>query len=99
MKVTIEYHDTEALTVEEVVAQAVHNYGQMAKVSVMPESTIAYDLIYFGLQQLVTHEQLSILYDKDSNYQYEIKRLRNDVVYKVTEIIDQLLIDNESKVS
>jgi hypothetical protein len=98
MKVTITYHDTESFTVEEVVKQAVHNYGRQAQVEVMPESTMAYDHIYFGLQQLVTHEQLSLLFDKGSSYQQDIKKLRENIVYKVTEIIDQVIVDNESKV-
>ena len=98
MKVTITYHDSESFTVEEVVKQAVHNYGRLAQVEVMPESTMAYDHIYFGLQQLITHEQLSLLFDKGSSYQQDIKRLRNQIIYKVTEIVDQVFIDNESKV-
>lgn len=98
MKVTITYHDNESFTVEEVVRQAVHNYGKAAQVEIMPESTMAYDHIYFGLQQLITHEQLSLLYDKDGAYQHDIKKLREQILYKVTEIIDQVIIDNESKV-
>jgi hypothetical protein len=98
MKVTITYHDSESFTVEEVVKQAVHNYGRLAQVEVMPESTMAYDHIYFGLQQLITHEQLSLLFDKGSSYQQDIKRLRDQIIYKVTEIVDQVFIDNESKV-
>ena len=98
MKVTITYHDNESFTVEEVVKQAVHNYGKLAKVEVMPESTMAYDYIYFGLQQLLTHEQLSLLFDDGGSYQIEIKKLRAQIIYKVTEIIDQLIVDNESKV-
>jgi hypothetical protein len=98
MKVTITYHDSESFTVEEVVKQAVHNYGRLAQVEVMPDSTMAYDHIYFGLQQLITHEQLSLLFDKGSRYQQDIKRLRDQIIYKVTEIVDQVFIDNESKV-
>ena len=98
MKVTITYHDNDSFTVEEVVRQAVHNYGKAAHVEIMPESTMAYDHIYFGLQQLITHEQLSLLYDKDASYQQDLKKLREQVLYKVTEIIDQVIIDNESKV-
>jgi hypothetical protein len=98
MKVTITYHDSESFTVEEVVKQAVHNYGRLAQVEVMPESTMAYDHIYFGLQQLITHEQLSLLFDRDNSYQQDIKRLRDQIIYKVTEIVDQVFIDNESKV-
>lgn len=99
MKVTITYHDSNALTVEEVVSQATHNYGKMAQVEVMPESTMAYDHIYFGIQQLVTHEQLSLLFDRNASYQHDIKRLRADVLYKLTEILDQVLVDTEDKVS
>ena len=98
MKVTITYHDSESFTVEEVVKQAIHNYGRLAQVEVMPESTMAYDHIYFGLQQLITHEQLSLLFDRGSTYQQDIKRLRDQIIYKVTEIVDQVFIDNESKV-
>lgn len=98
MKVTLTYHDNESLTVEEVVRQAIHNYGKTVKVEVMPESTIAYDLIYFGLQQLVTHEQLSLMYDKGATYQADIKKLRSETLYKVQELINQVIIDNESKV-
>lgn len=98
MRVQITYHDNESFTVEEVVKQATHNYGKSAKVEIMPESTMAYDLIYFGLQQLITHEQLSLLYDRGSNYQQDIQKLRNQIAYKVGEIIDQVIIDNESKV-
>lgn len=99
MKVTIKYFDNESLTVEEVVRQAEHNYGKNVKVEVMPESTIAYDLIYFGLQQLLTHEQLSLLYSKNDSYQHEVQKLRSDVIYKIEEIIDQVIIDNEAKVT
>lgn len=98
MKVTITYHDNESFTVEEVVKQAVHNYGKAVNVEIMPESTMAYDHIYFGLQQLITHEQLSILYEQGGTYQQDIKKLREQILYKVTEIIDQVIIDNESKV-
>jgi len=98
MKVTITYHDNESFTVEEVVKQAVYNYGKAVQVDITPESTMAYDHIYFGLQQLITHEQLSLLFDKGSAYQQDIKKLREQVLYKVTEIIDQVIIDNESKV-
>jgi hypothetical protein len=98
MKVTITYHDNESFTVEEVVKLATDNYGRTAQVEVMPESTMAYDHIYFGLQQLITHEQLSLLFERDASYQQDIKRLREEVLYKVTEIIDQVIIDNESKV-
>jgi len=98
MKVTLTYHDNDSFTVEEVVKQAMHNYGKAIQVEITPESTLAYDHIYFGLQQLITHEQLSLLYDSGATYQQDLKKLRESVTYKVSEIIDQVIIDNESKV-
>ena len=98
MRVTITYHDNESFTMEEVVKQAIHNYGKAAQVEITPESTMAYDHIYFGLQQLITHEQLSLLYDSGVTYQQDLKKLREQVMYKVTEIVDQVIIDNEAKV-
>lgn len=98
MKVTITYHDNDSLTVEEVVSQATSHYGRAAKVEIMPESTMAYDHVYFGLQQLITHRQLSLLYDRGSNYQQDIKSLRQEILYNIYEIVDQVIIDNEAKV-
>jgi hypothetical protein len=59
---------------EEVVKQAIHNYGKAVDVEITPESSLAYDHIYFGLQQLITHEQLSLLFDKDTAYQQDLKK-------------------------
>jgi len=98
MKITITYHDTEALTVEEVVHQATHNYGKHAKVEIMPESTKAHDLIYFGIQQIITHEQLSMLYDDKFGYQASLQNLRNNTLHKLEEILSQVIIDNENRV-
>jgi carbonic anhydrase len=98
MKATITYHDNESLTIEEVVAQAIKNYGSAVQVEITPESNLAYDYIYFGLQQLITHSQMSLLFEKNVNYQTELKKLREGIVYKVTEIIDQVIIDNEARV-
>lgn len=98
MKVVITYHDQESFTVEEVVRQATHNYGSLAQVSISPESTMPYDHIYFGIQQLISHSQLSSLFDSGCDYHNDITKLRESVLYKVTEIIDQVIIDNESKV-
>lgn len=98
MQITIKYSDTESLTKEEVVRQAVHNYGRHTTVEVMPDSTNAHDLIYFGIQQIITHEQLSLLFEKNSNYNASIKTLRSNILYKLTELLDTVILDNEDKV-
>ena len=99
MKVKIEFNDYESLTVEEIVRQAQHAHGKHVKVEVMPESTLPYDLIYAGLQKLITHQQLGLLYNSGESYQQDLTKLRSDVLYSVQEIIDQVIIDTESKVS
>lgn len=99
MKVTITYHDNDSLTKEEVVRQAVQNYGRQASIEVMPESSSAHDLIYFGIQSIITHEQLSMLYDRGSSYPQEVGRLRKDILTKLGELVDQVIIDNEVRVS
>lgn len=98
MKVTLTYHDTSSLTIEEIVSNATNNYGKQVQVEVTPESNMAYDYLYFGLRQLITHEQISIMFEKGNNYQAELKKLRERVLSKTIEIIDQVIIDNESKV-
>lgn len=98
MQVTITYNDSSSFTSEEVVKQATHNYGKNAVVTIMPDSFNPHDLIYFALQQILTHKQLSLLYDSKFSYQSDVQKLRNDTLYKVQEIIDQVIIDNESKV-
>ena len=99
MQITIKYTDDHSLTVEEIVAQATHNYGKLVEVDIMPDSTKAYDLIYFGLQQIMTHQQLALFYDEKHSYQSKLKALRAETLYKLQEIIDQVIIDNEEKVS
>jgi hypothetical protein len=99
MKITLKYFDEESFTAEEVIKQAVHNYGKAVDVHIMPDSTKPHDLIYFAIQQIITHQQLSMLYDDKLGYQSSIQNLRNETLYKITEIIDQVIIDNESKVT
>lgn len=98
MKVTITYHDNDSFTVEEIVRQATLAYGKAASVDIQPESPSAYDNIYFGIQRLVTHEQLSLIYDRGANYQSDIKKLRDQTLYKLADIVDQVIVDNESRV-
>jgi hypothetical protein len=98
MKVKIEYYDSESFVAEEVVKLAQHNYGKQVHVEILPDSPAPHDQIYFALQQIITHRQLSLLYDNKETYQRDIKQLRAEVLHKITEILDTVIIDNESKV-
>lgn len=99
MQVTITYTDAHSFTKEEVVRQAIHNYGKFVQVDVQPESGNAHDLIYFGLQQIITHTQLSLMYDQSGNYQTDLPALRRETLRKLEEILDSVIIDNEAKIA
>lgn len=97
MRVTVTYHDTNSFLVEEVVKQAKTNYGTRANISVAPDSDTPIDHLYFALQRLVTGEHLSLLYDSGSTYQKDLGKLRAEIMYKVGEVLDDVLIDNEAR--
>jgi len=99
MKVLISYHDDASFTAEEVVKLAQHNYGKSVRVEVQSDSPAPHDLIYFALQQIITHRQLSLLYDNKYTYQTDIKLLRAETLIKLQEILDDVIISNESKVT
>lgn len=99
MQVTIKYSDDTAFTVEEIVKQAVHTYGKRAVVEVLPDSANPHDLIYFALQCMICHTQLSMLYDDKFGYAKSIQELRSETLYKIGEILDSVIMDNESKLS
>lgn len=99
MHVTIKYNDNQSFTKEEIVRNAQHQFGKAVQVEIMPESGNAHDLIYFGIQQIITHEQLSLIYDSGPTYQQDLKKLRAEALYKLTEILDTVIVDNEAKVA
>jgi len=99
LKVTITYNDDSAFTVEELVKQATNNYGKRVSVEVTADSAQPHDLIYFALQAIITHQQLSLLYEDKFGYSSSIQKLRTDTMYKLSEILDTVIVDNESKVA
>lgn len=99
MKVNISYYDDSSFTSEEVVRLAQHNYGKTVKVEVLPDSFAPHDIIYFALQQIITSRQLQLLYDNKDTYQSDIKLLRAETLGKLAELLDSVIIDNESRVS
>ncbi len=99
MHITLKFYDTDSLTVEEVVQRAVRNYGSNTEVEIMPDSTKAHDMIYFGIQQIITNRQLELFYDNKLEYHKKLQELRNETLYKIQEILSQVIIDNESKVA
>lgn len=101
MKVTITYYDDKSLTVDEVLKRAKDNYGEYIDVDVQPTSNSPLDIIYFGLQQLVTHEQLSILFDNSSTetiYKQNLLKLKTEIMASIEKELSLVMRDNEQKI-
>lgn len=97
MKVTVEYFDQESFLLEEVIKQARNNYGKNAKVTIEPDSTQPIDYLYFALQRLITGDHIQILYDSGPTYQQDLKKLRSEILYKVGEVLDEVIMDTEAR--
>lgn len=98
MKINLEFNDRTSLLISEVIRNAEHLHGENVKVRVSPDSSAPIDIIYFGIQQMITSEQLSLLYDSD-NYNKDISVLRATTLSKLGSILDQVIIDNETRVT
>lgn len=100
MLVKVKYFDNSSLTVEEAAIAARSALGDSAKIEVHPDSPAPHDLILFALQAIITHRQLSYIYDnKHGDYHTNLANLRKEVITDLTELVDTVLIENESKVS
>ncbi len=99
MRVTVKYHDLDSFLLEEVVQQAKRNYGDTASVTVLPESDTPIDYLYFALQRLITGDHITLLYESGPTYQQDLAKLRADIMYKVGEVLNDVIMDNEHKVA
>ena len=99
MKVTITYHDHASLTKEEVVRNAKQLFGEYAEVHVAPSSDEPIDMIYFAIQQVLTYEQLSLLFDSEHLYPQKIAELKSRVLGTISKELDSVVKDNEVRVS
>lgn len=99
MHVTINFHDSDTLTAEEVVRNMQNLLGKGASVTVQPDSFAPHDLIHFGIQQIITHKQLEYFFDRNYKYNECIKALRKETIQKLTELLDDVIIENEAKVA
>lgn len=99
MKITLTYYDTDSLTKEEVIQQAKRNYGEHVQVDIMPTSSDPKDIIYFALQQLVTYEQLSALFDAPHLYENQLIVLRARIRELLDLELESVIKDNEKRVA
>ena len=97
MKVTITYQDTESLTKEEILNDAKSRYGNGVSVSIIPPSDEPWDLIYFALQNLLTYDQLNAYYDDGPLYKDKLGIIKNSIIARFSDELNQVIKDNEAK--
>jgi len=98
MKVVVKYQDTESLTIEEIVKRNRDLFGEGIEVKVYPQSNEPVDLIYFAISNLITNRQLELLYDCGPLYTQKLKELRFEILTHLEEELNQVIMDNETKV-
>lgn len=99
MKVLVEYHDNNTLTIEEIIKNNKRLHGVEANVKVLPESMLPHDLIQFALWQMTAREQTTLFFDEDALYPKKLKEFRASVLYKLEELLDDVLLENEEKIT
>lgn len=99
MRVRITYHDHTSLTKDEVIRQAKQLFGESAEIEVFPSSNDPWDIVYFGLQQALTYDQLGLLFDSGPLYASKLAELKQQVLAKVTSELHAVIKDNEVRVS
>jgi hypothetical protein len=97
MKVIVEYEDMDSLVPDEVVSHNIDYFGPGTTVKVAPTYDTANAYIYFGIQGLVTQEQVELFHDAGSLYKAKLAVLRDDILEKLEIELNRVIIDNEAK--
>lgn len=99
MRVKIEFEDNTAFTAKEIEQSYQLAYGKNTKVEVLPHNDSPEAAIYFGIQNLITLDQLDYYYEFYPHlYPEKMKELKMDILDKVSKILDQVILDNENRV-
>jgi len=98
-KVIIEYNDSDALTAEEIVKNGKRIYGAQASIKVLPKSMLPHDLIAHALWQITAAQQTALFFNEKELYPKKLKELRAEVLYTLSELLDDVLITNEERLT
>ena len=96
MKVTVSYEDHSAFVLPEVEANVLHHFGEYATVKIEADSNKPDDIIFFGIQQLITFEHLSLIFDSDM-YAKDLEVLKQKVRDQLNTILNSVILENELK--
>ena len=99
MKARVRIFDHSALTHEELIQRIKAQFNcSDSDIEVMPDSNKPIDHIYFGIQQLITADQLDILFQEGALYHDKLEALRRATLEIISAELDRVIIDNEAKI-
>jgi len=99
MKISVVFEDDAPFTAAEAEQMYHTAFGKKAVVEVLPRNNTPEAHIYFGIQNIIGLEQLEYYYEYYPHlYSNKMNELKKETLLKVSEILDQVIKDNESKV-
>jgi hypothetical protein len=91
------FHDVDSFTSAEAIRRAKDVLGEFTDIKAYPSTNDPWDGIYFSLQQIITDEQLNILFDSGALYPSKLKELRSSILGRLEKELDEVIQDNEHK--
>jgi len=98
MKLVAKFHDLDSFTSDEAIRRAKDLLGDFIEIKAYPSTTDPWDNIYFAIQQIITSEQLNLIFDEGPLYPEKVKELRSKTLARLEEELDEVIKDNEEKV-
>ena len=99
MKINIQYIDNNSFSSDEIIKNTKDLLGKDVKIDITSDNNSPESNIYFGIQNLVTNEQLCLFYDMgEFVYNDEISNIKNNTLKKLEQILDKVIKDNEQKI-
>ena len=95
MLIKAAFHDLDSFTSHEAIRRAQDLLGEFTEVKAFPSSTDPWDNIYFAIQEVITTDQLDLIFDEGPLYPEKVKELRALVLSKLESELDEVIKDNE----
>jgi RNA:NAD 2'-phosphotransferase (TPT1/KptA family) len=97
--VRLEFIDDHSISPEEVVESARALYGDSISVKISADSDDSFNLLYHAIQQHITMRQVHSYFDDGILYDSKVKQLAAEVQKLTEEAFNQVVMDNEDKLT
>ena len=96
MRGKLEFINTTA-NPEEVIALVRSVFGNSAHVEIGPTSNSAEDCIDFGIEKLITTDQLTAYFNGAARYEVDLPKVKGRVLKHLESRLDRVIEENEKK--